>query len=239
MSRPSLDPSLWREQIARWTDRGWPVVEWPNTLPRMIPACRDFYAAVVEQRLRTTVPAPGPSHCQCDHQGGQPRPAHRQAGKRSEDRLGGAPQWRTTSCHATSPSRNTRARSGSWTDEHSRRPCALRARLVPRKRTRARLSSDPRIEQIGESRGNGRMRIDGIVTLVMAVAWRPCGQPETLAGQSFRPERDGPPTRAGRVAQTIARPPTTATQPRDPDGQTGLRRSGIACRPSSVAFRRH
>jgi phage terminase large subunit-like protein len=27
------------------------VVEWPNTLPRMTPACRDFYAAVVEQRL--------------------------------------------------------------------------------------------------------------------------------------------------------------------------------------------
>jgi phage terminase large subunit-like protein len=33
------------------TDRGWPVVEWPNTLPRLMPACRDFYAPVVEKRL--------------------------------------------------------------------------------------------------------------------------------------------------------------------------------------------
>ncbi len=49
----AADPSLWREQIARWTDRGWPVVERPNSLPRMIPACRDFYAAVVEKRLTT------------------------------------------------------------------------------------------------------------------------------------------------------------------------------------------
>lgn len=48
----SPSPStLWREQVARWAERGWPVVEWPNTLPRMIPAVREFYAAVMERRL--------------------------------------------------------------------------------------------------------------------------------------------------------------------------------------------
>jgi phage terminase large subunit-like protein len=47
----ACDPSLWREQMARWTERGWPVVEFPNILPRMIPAVREFYAAVIEKRL--------------------------------------------------------------------------------------------------------------------------------------------------------------------------------------------
>ena len=46
-----VDPSLWREQIARWTERGWPVVEFPNTLPRMIPATREFYAAATGDGL--------------------------------------------------------------------------------------------------------------------------------------------------------------------------------------------
>jgi len=41
----AVDPSLWREQAARWVERGWPVVEFPNTLPRMVPAVREFYAA--------------------------------------------------------------------------------------------------------------------------------------------------------------------------------------------------
>lgn len=47
----AVDPSLWREQVARWTQRGWPIIEFPNTLPRMIPAVREFYAAVVEKHL--------------------------------------------------------------------------------------------------------------------------------------------------------------------------------------------
>lgn len=47
----AADPSLWREQVARWAERGWPVLEFPNTLPRMVPATREFYAAVVEGRL--------------------------------------------------------------------------------------------------------------------------------------------------------------------------------------------
>jgi len=45
------DPSLWREQLAGWAERGWPVLEFPNTLARMVPAIREFYAAVVGQRL--------------------------------------------------------------------------------------------------------------------------------------------------------------------------------------------
>ena len=42
------DPAAWREQIARWVERGWHVIEFPNVLPRTIPAIREFYAAVVE-----------------------------------------------------------------------------------------------------------------------------------------------------------------------------------------------
>lgn len=42
------DPAAWREQIARWSERGWNVIEFPNVLPRTIPAIREFYAAVVE-----------------------------------------------------------------------------------------------------------------------------------------------------------------------------------------------
>lgn len=45
------DPALWREQIAAWQERGWPVVEFPNVLPRIVPAWKEFYAAVMERRL--------------------------------------------------------------------------------------------------------------------------------------------------------------------------------------------
>ena len=48
----ACDPHYWREQLARWEDLGLPVVEWPtNVVSRMVPACREFYTAVVEQRL--------------------------------------------------------------------------------------------------------------------------------------------------------------------------------------------
>lgn len=47
----AVDPSLWREQAARWVERGWPVVEFPNTLPRMVPAVREFYAAATSAGL--------------------------------------------------------------------------------------------------------------------------------------------------------------------------------------------
>lgn len=43
-----MDPAQWRAQATRWRDRGWPVIEYPNTLPRTVPAIREFYAAVVE-----------------------------------------------------------------------------------------------------------------------------------------------------------------------------------------------
>ena len=46
------DPHYWREQLVRWEDLGLPVVEWPtNVVSRMVPACREFHTAVVEQRL--------------------------------------------------------------------------------------------------------------------------------------------------------------------------------------------
>ncbi len=47
----ACDPAYWREQQTRWRDRGWPIVDFPNTVPRMVTACREFYTAVVEKRL--------------------------------------------------------------------------------------------------------------------------------------------------------------------------------------------
>lgn len=48
----ACDPYYWREQLARWSDLGLPVVEWPsNSLARIVPACKEFYRAVVERRL--------------------------------------------------------------------------------------------------------------------------------------------------------------------------------------------
>jgi phage terminase large subunit-like protein len=48
----ACDPHQWREQLARWAEWGWPVVEWPtNAVARMVPACSEFYRAVMEKRL--------------------------------------------------------------------------------------------------------------------------------------------------------------------------------------------
>lgn len=48
----AADPHEWRAQIAAWAEEGIPVVEWPtNSLPRIIPATKEFYTAIVEQRL--------------------------------------------------------------------------------------------------------------------------------------------------------------------------------------------
>lgn len=48
----ACDPHQWREQLARWVEMGLPVIEWPtNSLQRMVPACSEFYRAVMEKRL--------------------------------------------------------------------------------------------------------------------------------------------------------------------------------------------
>ncbi|MBX3031923.1 MAG: terminase large subunit [Chloroflexi bacterium] len=48
----ACDPHYWRAQLVQWAEQGWPVVEWPtNNVSRMVPACREFYTAVVEKRL--------------------------------------------------------------------------------------------------------------------------------------------------------------------------------------------
>lgn len=51
VTRIVCDPHEWRAQLADWTDRGWPVVEWPNVLGNTVPAWKEFYAAVMERRL--------------------------------------------------------------------------------------------------------------------------------------------------------------------------------------------
>jgi phage terminase large subunit-like protein len=48
----ACDPYMWRREIEKWKAEGLPVVEWPtNALARMVPACTEFYRAVLEQRL--------------------------------------------------------------------------------------------------------------------------------------------------------------------------------------------
>lgn len=47
----AADPAQWREQLAAWQERGWPVIEWPNTLSRTVPTWKEFYAAVMDGRL--------------------------------------------------------------------------------------------------------------------------------------------------------------------------------------------
>jgi len=49
--RIACDPHEWRAQLQDWQERGWPVVEWPNVLARTVPAWKDLYGAVMEQRV--------------------------------------------------------------------------------------------------------------------------------------------------------------------------------------------
>jgi len=48
----AADPFLWRPQLIRWAEGGLPVHEWPtNSLARIVPACREFYEAVMTKGL--------------------------------------------------------------------------------------------------------------------------------------------------------------------------------------------
>ncbi len=48
----AFDPRGFQDLFARFEAEGYPVVEWPtNSLARMVPACQDFFRAVVEKRV--------------------------------------------------------------------------------------------------------------------------------------------------------------------------------------------
>jgi phage terminase large subunit-like protein len=48
----AADPHEWRAQIADWAEGGIPVHDWPtNSLPRIAPATKEFYTAIMERRL--------------------------------------------------------------------------------------------------------------------------------------------------------------------------------------------
>ncbi len=48
----ALDPHRWQRSAAVLEEDGYPVVEWPtNALARIVPAWKDFYAAVLDQEL--------------------------------------------------------------------------------------------------------------------------------------------------------------------------------------------
>ncbi len=45
----ALDPHRWQQSAADLIDEGYPVVEWPtNSLARIVPAWKDFYAAIMD-----------------------------------------------------------------------------------------------------------------------------------------------------------------------------------------------
>lgn len=48
----ACDPYRWQDVLNRLTAEGLPIVEFPtNSLVRMVPACQEFYTAVLEKRL--------------------------------------------------------------------------------------------------------------------------------------------------------------------------------------------
>jgi phage terminase large subunit-like protein len=48
----AFDPARFQDFFARLEAEGLPVIEWPtNSLARMVPACQDFYSAVLAREL--------------------------------------------------------------------------------------------------------------------------------------------------------------------------------------------
>lgn len=48
----ACDPYRWQDVLNRLTNEGLPIVEFPtNSLARMVPACHEFYTAVMEERV--------------------------------------------------------------------------------------------------------------------------------------------------------------------------------------------
>ena len=45
------DPNLWTDDMQELEAEGIPVAEFPQSWPRMAPACEDFRSAVIERRL--------------------------------------------------------------------------------------------------------------------------------------------------------------------------------------------
>lgn len=87
----ACDPAEWREQLARWTERGWPVTEWPNTLSRTVPTWKEFYSAVMEHRLSHDADPGLARHVanavlKVDHRGARPTKEHGSSGRKI-DRL--------------------------------------------------------------------------------------------------------------------------------------------------------
>lgn len=47
-----LDPFRWQQTAADLADEGYPIVEWPtSSLPRIVPAWKDYYAAILDGEL--------------------------------------------------------------------------------------------------------------------------------------------------------------------------------------------
>lgn len=91
VKRIACDPHEWRAQLQDWQERGWPVVEWPNVLARTVPAWKEFYSAVMEQRV-THDGDPGLARhvanavLKVDHRGARPTKEYTTSGRKI-DRL--------------------------------------------------------------------------------------------------------------------------------------------------------
>lgn len=111
----ACDPHEWRDRIQAWQAKRFPVIEWPtNSLERMIPAWKEFYAAVMEGRLSHDG-SPGLARhvanavLRVDQRGARPTKEYRSSGRKI-DRLIAAVIARDRAVfHATTPAKKYRA----------------------------------------------------------------------------------------------------------------------------------
>lgn len=90
----ACDPYEWREQIALWLERGWPVTEWPNTLARTVPTWKEFYSAVMEKRLSHDADPGLARHVanavlKVDHRGARPTKEYGSSGRKIDRLIAG------------------------------------------------------------------------------------------------------------------------------------------------------
>ncbi len=46
------DPAMWQDEMYQWADAGMPVVEYPNTISRTVPATSKLYEAIMNKKIR-------------------------------------------------------------------------------------------------------------------------------------------------------------------------------------------
>ena len=113
----ACDPHEWRAQIQAWQAKRWPVTEWPtNSLDRMVPAWKEFYAAVVEKTL-THDGSPGLARhvdnavLKIDQRGARPTKEFRTSGRKIDRLIAATIARDRAAFHAHTPAKKFRALS--------------------------------------------------------------------------------------------------------------------------------